>query len=138
VDGVSTVTVTAAEIAPVEARLVPAGLRHGMGIFLVLLAVIMFWAFGVGVDGKVHSTFILTQSPAVNVSPLTMDVRWISIILALVCAGLGALLYTWPRSRGTYAIFTLGTIVFIWSFLTWASRGGTLNFVSLLAPFWGP
>ena len=129
----SAVTVTAAEMAPAEARLVPAGRRHGMGIFLVLLAVIMFWAFGVSVDGKVHSTFILTQSPAVNVSPLTMDVRWISIILALVCAGLGALLYTWPRSRGTFAIFTLGTIVFLWSFLTWAARGGTLNFVSLLA-----
>ncbi len=62
-----------------------------------------------------------------------MDVRWISIILALVCAGLGALLYTWPRSRGTYAIFTLGAIVFLWSFLAWAARGGTLNFVSLLA-----
>ena len=129
----SAVTVTAAEMAPAEARLVPAGRRHGMGIFLVLLAVIMFWAFGVSVDGKVHSTFILTQSPAVNVSPLTMDVRWISIILALVCAGLGALLYTWPRIRGTFAIFTLGTIVFLWSFLTWAARGGTLNFVSLLA-----
>ena len=65
----SAVTVTAAEMAPAEARLVPAGRRHGMGIFLVLLAVIMFWAFGVSVDGKVHSTFILTQSPAVNVSP---------------------------------------------------------------------
>jgi simple sugar transport system permease protein len=61
-----------------------------------------------------------------------MDVRWMSIILALVCAGLGALLYAWPRSRGTYAIFTLGTIVFLWSFLTWASRGATLNFVSML------
>jgi simple sugar transport system permease protein len=132
VDGVSTPTITPAELAPVEARLVPAGRRHGMGIFLVLLAVIMFWAFGVGVAGNLHATFILTASPAINVSPITMDVRWISIILALVCAGLGALLYRWPRSRGTYAIFTLGTMVFLWSFLTWAARGGALNFVSML------
>jgi general nucleoside transport system permease protein len=133
VDGVSAITVSPAELAPVEARLVPAGRRHGMGIFLGLLAVIMFLAFGVGVRGDLHCTFILTAAPAVNVAPITMDVRWISIILALVCAGLGALLYTWPRSRGTYAIFTLGTMVFLWSFLTWAARGGTLNFVSMLA-----
>ncbi len=129
----SAITLTAAGTAPVEARIVPAGRRRGMGIFLVLLAVIMFWAFGVSVDGHLHSTFILTEAPAVKVSPLTMDVRWISIVLALVCAALGALLIAWPRSRGTYAIFTLGTIVFLWSFLTWAARGGTLNFVSLLA-----
>jgi simple sugar transport system permease protein len=133
VDGVSAVAVTAAGVAPVEARFVPPSRRHGMGIFLVLLAVIMFLAFGVGVAGNLHSTFILTEPPAVNVSPLTMDVRWTSIILAVVCAGLGALLYTWPRSRGTYAIFMLGTMVFLWSFLTWAARGGTLNFVSMLA-----
>jgi ABC-type uncharacterized transport system permease subunit len=131
--GVSAITVTPDEMAPVRARFVPAGRRHGMGIFLGLLAVLMFLAFGVGVDGKLHSTFILTASPAVNVSPITMDVRWISIILAIVCAGLGALLFTWRHSRGTYAIFTLGVIVFVWSFLTWAARGATLNFVSVLA-----
>jgi simple sugar transport system permease protein len=133
VDGVSAITVTPAELAPVDARLVPAGRRHGMGIFLVLLAVIMLWAFGFGVAGNLHATFILTAAPAVKVSPITMDVRWVSIVLAIVCAGLGALLYTWQRSRGTYAIFTLGTMVFLWSFLMWAGRGGTLNFVSLIS-----
>jgi len=130
---VSTLVVTPADLSPVEGRLVPAGRRHGMGIFLGLLAVVMFWAFGISVDGSLHSVFILTESPAVNVAPITMDVRWISIILAIVCAGLGVLLFTWPRNRGTYAIFTLGTVVFLWSFLTWAARGGTLNFVSVLA-----
>ena len=129
----SAITVTPDEMVPVEARFVPAGRQHGMGIFLGLLAVLMFLGFGLGVNSKLHSIFILTASPAINVSPITMDVRWISIILAIVCAGLGALLFTWRRSRGTYAIFTLGTMVFLWSFLTWAARGGTLNFVSVLA-----
>jgi general nucleoside transport system permease protein len=131
--GVSAIAVTPADLAPVEARLVPSGRRHGMGIFLGLLAVVMFWAFGVGVDGNLHATFILTQSPAVNVAPVTMDVRWISIILAIVCAGLGVLVFTWRRSRGTYAIFTLGAIVFLWAFLVWAARGTQLNFVDVLA-----
>ncbi len=129
----SAITVSPGEVAPAEARIVPATRRHGMGIFLGLLAVIMLWAFGLGVDGKLHATFILTASPAVNVSPVTMDVRWVSIVLAIVCALLGVLLFTWRQSRGTYAIFALGTMVFLWSFLTWAARDGTLNFVSVLA-----
>jgi general nucleoside transport system permease protein len=133
VDGVSTVTVAPSDLAPVDARLVPASRRQGMGIFLMLLAFIMFWAFGIKVDPHLHATFILTEPPAVNVPPITMNVRWVSISLAIVCAGLGVLLFTWRRSRGTYAIFTLGTILFLWSFLTWAARGGTLNFVSVLA-----
>jgi general nucleoside transport system permease protein len=132
VGGVSSLAIAPSAIAIVDTRLVPAGRRRGMGIFLVLLAVVMFWAFGVNVAGNLHSTFILTESPAVNVSPITMDVRWLSIILAIVCAGAGALLFTWRRDRGTYAIFTLGTMVFLWSFLMWAARGATLNFVSVL------
>lgn len=130
----SAITVAPAGVAPpVEARLVPAARRHGMGIFLVLLAVVMFWSFGVGVAADLHSTFVLTEPPALNVAPITMDVRWVSIGLAIACACLGGLLFTWRRSRGTYLIFTLGTILFLWSFLTWAARGGTLNFVSVLA-----
>jgi ABC-type uncharacterized transport system permease subunit len=129
--------VSSISIAPVtiaaEARLVPTTRRRGMGIFLLLLALVMLWAFGLNVNGNLHATFILTQAPAVNVSPITMDVRWISIVLSIVCAGLGALLFTWRRGRGMYAIFSLGAMVFLWSFLTWAARGATLNFVGVLA-----
>jgi ABC-type uncharacterized transport system permease subunit len=133
VGGVSSIAIAPSAIAHAEPRLIPAGRRRGMGIFLLLLAVIMLWAFGININGDLHSTFILTQSPAVNVSPITMDVRWMSIILAIVCAGLGTLLLTWRRNRGMYAIFSLGTMVFLWSFLTWAARGATLNFVGVLA-----
>jgi general nucleoside transport system permease protein len=129
----SVTVVTPGELAPVDARLIPARRQEGMGAFLVLLAIVMFWAFGLNVDTHLHSTFILTQSPAVNVAPVTMDVRWISIYLAIVCAAVGVVLFFWRRSRGTYAIFTLGTVVFLWAFLDWAARGATLNFVGVLA-----
>jgi ABC-type uncharacterized transport system permease subunit len=133
VDGVTSIGLTPAVTAPVEGRLVTITRRRGMGIFLVLLGVIMFWTFGLDVPSGLHSTFILTQPPAVKVSPLTMDVRWVSIVLAVVCAGLGALLIVWRRNRGIYAIFTLGAMAFLWSFLTWAARQGTLDFVGVLA-----
>jgi general nucleoside transport system permease protein len=129
---VSSISITPVAVA-VEPRLVPTTRRRGMGIFLLLLALVMLWAFGLNVNGNLHATFILTQSPAVNVSPITMDVRWIAIVLSIVCAGLGALLFTWRRNRGMYAIFSLGAMVFLWSFLTWAARGATLNFVGVLA-----
>lgn len=129
----SAIAVNPAEIGHVEARFVPSSRRRGMGIFLMLLAVVMLWSFGLNVGGKLHSTFVLTAAPALNVAPLTMDVRWVSIILGIVCAGLGVLLFTWQRSRGTYVIFTLGSVVFLWTFLTWSARGGTLNFVGVLA-----
>ena len=37
------------------------------------------------------------------------------------------------RGRGSYLIFGLGVVLFIWALLTWAARGATLNFVDLLA-----
>ena len=100
----------------------------------MLLAVIMFWPIGAGIGGNLHTTFILTEAPAVNVAPITMDVRWISIILAIVCAGLGALVFTWRRSRGIYAIFTLGAIVFLCGRSSSGRRGETRSTSSACWP----
>ncbi len=63
-----------------------------MGIFLVLLAIVMFGPFGLSVGAHVHATFLLSAPPATGVSPLTMPVRWVSVPLAIVCAALGATL----------------------------------------------
>ena len=111
---------------------VPRGER-GMGIFLILLAAVMFLVFGLGVPTHVKTTFILTAPPAVNVAPLVMSVRLISVVLAGCCAALGLVIVIRQKSRGTYGIFSLGIMMFLWSFLMWAARGGTLNFVAMLA-----
>ena len=37
-----------------------------------------------------------------------------------------------PHRRGTYVLFALGVLIFLWSFLSWTARGGDLNFVDLL------
>ena len=104
-----------------------------MGVFLLLLAIIMLLGFGLGVPASDRATFILTAPPAVKVAPLVMSVRLISIVLAACCAAVGVLLLVRRRSRGTYLFFSLGVLLFLWSFLAWAARGATLNFVEMLA-----
>ena len=120
-------------LASREARTVDQTRRQAMGAFLGLLAIVMVVAFAFGVSSTEHAEFILTAPPAVHVAPINMDVRWVSLFLAVACAGVGALLFTWRRARGAYALFTLGVALFLWAFLTWAARGGILNLVALLA-----
>jgi general nucleoside transport system permease protein len=129
----STIGLLPSPAAAPEARLIDVGRRRGMGIFLCLLALVMVLGFGLGVSAHARTTFILTAPPAVTVAPLVMSVRVISVVLAACCAALGLVLMFRRRSRGTYLIFSVGVIFFLWSFLAWAARGATLNFVEMLA-----
>lgn len=129
----SVVAVTATDVLAPEGRAVTFGRRRGMAVFLAMLAALMIGAFGFGTSSASHATFLLTAPPAVHVSPLTMSVRWVSVLLGIACAAVAVVLFTWRRTRGIYGIFTLGVILFIWAFLTWAARGGQLSLVAMLA-----
>lgn len=129
-----------AELAPlpenlgaVESRVVSIGRVRALGAFLVALAVLMFFGFGLGVSPDAHATFLMTAPPAVNVSPLVMSVRWMAIPLSIVCAAIGVYMLVREQRRGSYMLFALGFMVFLWAFLAWAARGATLNFVEMLA-----
>ncbi|MCU1496003.1 MAG: transporter permease [Acidimicrobiaceae bacterium] len=118
---------------PPDSRLVSSGRIRGMGTFLVALAAVMTFAFGLGVPSSDRATFILTAPPAVNVAPLTMSVRWVSIVLAVLCAAAGLWLVFRREQRASYLVFGAGFTLFLWSFLTWVARGAQLNFVQMLA-----
>ena len=127
-------TPDAPELAAVpEGRIVSGTRVRGMGVFLLVLSVVMFGPFGFGVGANVRATFLLGVAPAANVAPLTMSVRWVSVALALLCAALGGTLIVRTRTRGSYLIFSVGVVVFLWAFLTWAAKGADLNFVDMLA-----
>lgn len=121
------------ELAQPEGRIVSMARVRGMGAFLVVLAVMMAGPFGFAVSSRSKATFLLGAAPAYSVSPMTLPVRWVSVPLAVVCAGLGATLLLKSRVRGSYAIFALGVVVFFWSFLAWTARGAELNLVAMLA-----
>jgi general nucleoside transport system permease protein len=106
---------------------------RGMGIFLLALAVIMMLPFGLNVPSNLSAVFTMTAPPSVTVPNLVQPVRWVSVGLAIACAVVGILLIARRTTRGSYLIFSFGTLLFLWSFLVWIGRGTSLNFVSLLA-----
>lgn len=122
-----------AETSQPEGRLVSSARVKGMGIFLIALAAVMAGPFGFAVPARTQATFLLSAPPATSVSPLTMSVRWVSVVLAIFCAALGAWLIVRRRAKGNYLIFCLGTLTFIWSLLTWAAQGAQLGLTALVA-----
>ncbi len=119
-------------VAATAERVVPSGRVRGMGVFLVLLAIVAALGFVSSVSSRAHATFLLSAPPAVSVSPLTMSVRWTAGALAMLCAALGVLLVLRREQRGAYLIFGVGFATFLWAFLVWAARGAQLNFVQML------
>ncbi|HTW98050.1 MAG TPA: hypothetical protein VMD59_04695, partial [Acidimicrobiales bacterium] len=108
---------------------------RGMGAFLLALAVIMLVPFGLNVPSALRSTFVLNNvlgAPAISVGDLVQPTRWVSVGLALGCAAAGVLLVARRRPGGAYLVFSLGSVLFLWSFLVWADRGRSINLDSLL------
>ena len=106
-----------------------------MGVFLVLLGLISLFGFGLDVAdrGEGHLPACRARRRS-SVSPLTMPVQG-GVHRAgrgVRCCSAGGWSPPPPR-RGSYAIFGVGVVVFTWSFLVWAARGGQLDFVQLLA-----
>jgi len=121
-------------LVSVEARIVSVGRRRGMGIFLVLASALMLTTFGLGVSPGARTTFELTSmySTAWYIAPLHFPVRETSIVMAAVTAALGVWLVVRRRTRGSYFVFSLGVVLFLWSFLAWAARNNELNLVGMI------
>jgi hypothetical protein len=91
----------AAEVAKPDGRIVSAARVRGMGIFLLLLALLMIGPLGFSVHDHVEATLLLNALPAFHVAPLVTPVRWTGVVLGIVCAGLGTTLCIRTRGRGT-------------------------------------
>ncbi len=92
------VTVTPSGLVGREVHTIEVTRRHGMAIFLGLLAVVMFVPFGIHVPSTEHATFIMTAPPAVHVPNITMSVRWVSIVLSIFCAALAVSIFSGSRT----------------------------------------
>jgi ABC-type uncharacterized transport system permease subunit len=123
----------AAEVKKPEGRVVSAARVRGMGIFLIFLGLIMLLPLGLSLPAHEQATFLLNAPPAISISPLVMPARWVDVGLAGAAFVLGGVLCARTRGRGSYGIFALGVLAFLWVFLVWVARGAELNFVSLLA-----
>jgi general nucleoside transport system permease protein len=107
--------------------------RRVSGVLYLVLAGVMAWPFGVGVPAGVDATFVLHQAPGISVPDAVIPVRPFALVLAAICAYLGA--YQIARGFGRRAGLVLGLVLalFILSFLAWAAKDNSMNLVGLLA-----
>lgn len=105
-----------------------------LGILFLILAAAAALLFGLGASAGVESRFVLNpgRGGAVSVPDLVVPSRATAWLLAAVCAFLGGVQLT--RGFGTRVTAVLGIVVFlfVFAFLTWAARDGSLSLVGML------
>src|SRR5688500_8224739 len=106
---------------------------RSFGIFFILLALAIAWFFGAGAEGGVESTFGLNgRDQAFELPQLVMPSAATAYLLAGVCAFLGAVQLTRGFGRKVYVVLGLAVACFIFAFLVWAARDGSLNLLGML------
>lgn len=103
------------------------------GLFLLALAALTL-VFLTGASGR-DATFVLndlTQPTLVQLPDLVLPVAPTVLVMAVIAAALGGMHLR--RGFGTRTTLMLGLALgaFVFAFLTWATRGQTLNLLSIL------
>jgi simple sugar transport system permease protein len=104
------------------------------GILFLAIGLFIFLVFGRGAQPDQASTFGLTprgETEALPVPDLQIPTQATLYVFVLICAFVGG----WQLARGfrrpNLALSSVA-MVFVLAFLTWATRGGSLNLTSLL------
>jgi len=105
------------------------------GVAFLVIALAMYWLFANGVDPALQSTFGINQgnAPADQRLPDWVIPSYGTVtLLATASAAVGA--YQLARGFGRRTTVLLGLIVlmFIFSFLTWATRDASINLAGML------
>src|SRR6185369_7281277 len=105
------------------------------GIAFIVLALVIYWLFAQGVDGQSLSTFGLNQG---NVAAGARLPDWVVpsfgtvTLLAVAAAAIGAYQLVRGFGRATSVMLGLIALFFVFSFLTWATRGQSINLAGML------
>ncbi len=105
------------------------------GAAFIVIAIVTYWLFANGVDPALQSTFGLNQGnvPAEQRLPDWVVPSYGTVaLLAVLSAGIGG--YQLARGFGRYTNLLLGLVVlmFIFSFLTWATSDKSINLAGML------
>jgi simple sugar transport system permease protein len=105
--------------------------RRITGVLYLVLAAVMAGPFGVGVPASTDARFVLDQPPAVKLPDAVIPVRPFAVVLAVICAYLGA--HQIVRGFGRRAGLVLGVVLalFMLTFLAWAAKDNSINLVGL-------
>jgi general nucleoside transport system permease protein len=106
--------------------------RRVTGVIYLVLAAVMAGPFGVGVSSGSDARFVLDQEPAIKIPDAVIPVRPFALVLAAICAYLGA--HQIARGFGRRAPIVLGVVLalFMLTFLAWAAHDNSMNLTGLL------
>lgn len=111
----------------------PANIRRiGLGITLLLIAVLIFGVFVGETAPGVLVTLRLNARPALTIPELHLPVLATNFVLGILTLGLGAGQLLWRRNRHPYLFFTFGMIFLALSFVAWAGRSQSVDIEGLL------
>lgn len=108
--------------------------RRGLGIFFLLTAAAIAFLFGIDVPGNPNADFVLNlaSANAIPVPDLIVPVRATAILLAAVTAFLGAVQVVRGFGRSSNLVLAAVIGLFLFAFLAWAARNGSLSLVGML------
>ena len=120
--------------ADVRTRATPEERRATViGVVLVVLAAFVLWAFGLGLESGVRSTFNLSL-PGERFQNLVWEVnaRWLSFVVAAIVAFLGGLVLRRSHVKWTNLALAISLGLVALAFLTWAAAEGSFSLVGML------
>ncbi len=104
-----------------------------MGILFLAAAAFIWFVFIRGLDVSAMTTYTMTPGGAVaEMADWVFPTTKYLYILATICAIAGAFQLIRGFESYTNAVLGLVAVLFIFSFLSWASSGGTINLAGLL------
>lgn len=125
----STATITATSSAIQEKRSV------GMGIFFLVVALAIAGLFAINTTPDMTTTFGLNPGARTNAPKIadwvlsTQSVLWFLVVVVAFAGG-------WQLARGfkrVYLALFIVVLIFIFSFLTWAARGTSMNLLGMIS-----
>jgi general nucleoside transport system permease protein len=130
----ATVATRQPEVAEARNRSTPEERRSTLvGLVLIALGLIVFIAFGLGVEGGLRSTFNLSfQTDRFKGLSWVVDARLLSMVVGVVIAGLGGWRLTRRALRWTNISLAIGFALFSLAFLAWAAAGSQFSMVGML------
>jgi len=106
--------------------------RVRMGIFCAALGVLTAWTLALGIPSSSRATMSFNAGAALSVSPLTIPVRTVNLLLALLCLLAGGYMILRRHGRHSYALLSIGLVAFTSAFVIWAARDNSLDFTGML------
>jgi len=109
--------------------------NRAFGVAFIVIALAMYWFFAQEVDPALESKFGLNQGaiPAAERLPDWVIPSYSTVmLLAVASAGIGAYQLARGFGRATSVMLGLVALFFIFSFLTWATRGESINLAGML------